>query len=754
MISNIPEELKALQQWVCFDITDNKKVPFTPGTESMAASNRPRDWRSFRAALADVESGKRQHVGFCFSSSDPYTFIDLDDPDDADQAAIFRRLDTYAQRSVSGEGCHLICKGTFEGAGKHPASPAAGLFKENRFCLMTGGVVNGRATIKVVADDDLQAVHRWLGGGNDHEKEELVEYESEIPDQTVVEMGCDRFDKFASLCNGDWQKYEEYHNDHSTADHAFIAMLCDLTECNEQVRKLFSFSLMWSEERAAKKAGHGLNGYVDRTIQKIRANQRRSESLRSRVKLTFMEVEEPKRVEPLTTKTNLIETLPDGLVKDIARYSFQSAYFPLQEASLGLALSAMSVICGRSYLTPSKQGLNLWLILVGPSSCGKDEFQDGIGRLFGALHKRGLKSPTDLFGGELASGEAIEQIFSNRKRYLSYMTEFGKKFKQIVAPHAPPHIDNLKRGLLNSFNSAGINGAVRTREKAQRGENDVRVIERPCLVVAGETVPETLYGTMTQGDADDGFLQRFILLNVDSESWSSKANKGYGKLPPKGLLDTLERLVMLVDTFDVDNSVKHKEAIVVEANPDAREMFDAFEFQKRECNRRGEGSPADRELGNRAALKAWRLATLLAVSADFYAPRITVEHLRWAVSFVTHCDNALASKFKTGEVGSGQTKQESEIRKAAKYLCGLEVKRKRSLGMNKEVAAQPDLLPMSVLKDHVVQSAAFANDKSGAVTSFEKAVDSLARAGFFVKLKEDYAMDNFSHTKGLLLCVK
>jgi hypothetical protein len=492
---------------------------------------------------------------------------------------------------------------------------------------------------------------------------------------------------------------------------------------------------------------------VDRTIQKIRANQRRSESLRSRVKLTFLEAEEPKRAE-LTTKTNLIETLPDGLVKDIARYSFQSAYFPLQEASLALALSAVSVLCGRAYLTPSKQGLNLWMILVGPSSCGKDEFQDGLGRLFGALHKRGLKSPTDLFGSELASGEAIEQIFSTRKRYLSYTTEFGKKFKQIVAQHAPPHIANLKRGLLNAFNGAGVTGAIRTREKAQRGENDVRVIERPCLVVAGETVPETLYSTMTQADAADGFLQRFILLNVDSESWSSKANKGYGKLPPKGLLDTLERLVMLVDTFDVDNSVKHKEAIVVEATPEAHAMFDAFEFQKRECNRRGEGSPADRELGNRAALKAWRLAALLAVAADLYTPRITAEHLKWAISFVTHCDHALASKFKDGEIGSGQTKQESEIRKAAKHLCALDVKRKRALGIVKLVAALPDLLPLSILKDHVVQSAAFADDRNGAVTAFEKSVESLVKSGFFSKISEDRALDSYGHTKGVLLCVK
>jgi hypothetical protein len=163
---------------------------------------------------------------------------------------------------------------------------------------------------------------------------------------------------------------------------------------------------------------------------------------------------------------------------------------------------------------------------------------------------------------------------------------------------------------------------------------------------------------------------------------------------------------------------------------------------------------AKKEVINRAGLKALRIACVLAVSADFHSPQVTMEHAEWAIRFVDAMDAAMLARFTSGEVGSGQTKQEAEIRKAAKAVVKMTVAERRSLGMNKEIAKIADMVPLSVLKDLVVSSAAFVADRSGAVTSFERCVDSMVRSGFFSKVKEDYAVDNFGHTKGVLLCVR
>ena len=752
---NIPEELKTIQAWVCFDLTDGKKIPYTPGSDNMASSNRPTEWRSYRSALKDVESGKRQHIGFCVSSTDPYVFIDLDDPEDVDQKRVFSRIRTYAQRSVSGEGSHLICKGTFSGKGRHPAYPAAGLFKENRFILMTGDVIKKRTTINAVADEDLQSIHSWLSkGGEDVTEVELTEYVATLPDMTVFELGCDRFLKYRDLANGEWEKYEEFGNDHSTADHAFLAMLCDLTESNEQVRYLFSISGMWNEERAAKKAGHGFEGYVNRTISKIRSKQVRDAAITANITLAFTEDEadlpEPVSVsEPVKVKgnSNLIESLPEGLVKDLARYSYRTSYLPLQEASLLGSLMFMSGMCGRGFLTPTKSGLNLWLVLVGGTSCGKDEYQNGIKRIMGAVSKK-VPHIRKIFGGEIVSGPGIEAVFQDTFRYISYVPEFGDTFKLLANPHAPDYVKTLSRGLLNSYNSAGKGGSSEGRRKAGGGNDEKVFIERPCLCIAGEATPESLYGSMTTRELSTGFLQRFMLLDVPLSSWSMEENKNHGAPPPKELVARLEQLALAMDTADVSGKFT-----VVETTQEAHDLLKKYRDTKRKEIMQCPDGLSKKEVINRAGLKALRIASVLAVAADFYTPILTVEHAKWAIDFVESTDAAVVARFDSGEIGSGQVKQESEILKACVATAKMSKKDRRALGFTKKISTEFNIIPLSILKKLVVNNAVFATDRMGAVSSFDKCVDSMVKSGVFVKLSEAQAFDHYDHQAGVLLCL-
>lgn len=757
MISQIPEELKALQQWVCFDVLEDKKIPFIPGSDNQAASNRPRDWRSFRAALADVESGKRQYLGFCFSSSDPYTFIDLDDIDDKDQRQIFERLDTYCQRSISGEGCHLICNGTFEGKGKHPAQPAAGIFKQNRFCLMTGDVVAGRDTINVVSDADLQAVHSWLGGGRDSSEVPLVEYQADLPDQTVFDLGCDRFLKFSEMCCGRWQQYSEFHNDHSTADHAFLAMLCDLTSSNEQVRWLFSHSGMWNEERAAKKSGHGFDNYVNRTISKIRSSQSRDAERASRVTLCFEERDEPEIEEATVVapvgepegSRDLLDSIPPGLLRDLADYSFATAYLPLQEASLLGPLSFISALCGRGYVTPDNSGLNLWLILVGRTGCGKDELQKSVKRILSGVSKQ-LPHVRRIFGGELVSGPAVETTFQETLRYISYFKEFGKTFSTLASPNPQEHTRSLVGSLLNSYNAADVGGSIECRKKA-KNEGEKPYIERPCLCVMGDSTPGELYGAVSTRELASGFLQRFMLFEVKPESWSLHSNSNSGLPLPKKLADKLGLLAEMMERFDADARAVPTR---VRATAKAQKMLSDYALNKRKAIRRNTGPQNSDEVYNRAGLKVARLATIVAVCADFHSPLIEEVHAQWAIELVERLDAQMLAKFSTGEVGTGQVKQEAEILGAAVRLSKLTLKERAALGMVSKVAKAKDFIPLSVLKAEVIQRSSFENDKAGAVTAFERCVASMVRAGVFSQVDENYASDNFDHfKKGSLLCL-
>jgi hypothetical protein len=748
----IPEELKKLQQWVCFDVSeDGRKLPFIPGTTKLASSDRPHEWRSFRMALKDVTEGKRQHLGFAFSSDDPYVFLDLDDPSDKDQQRIWKRLNTYSQRSVSGDGCHLICRGNFKGSGRHPAKKSMGLFKERRFCLMTGDVVGGRSTINVVADEDLEAIARWLGGGT-KTGEELIEHESEIPDLTVYQMGVDRFQKYKALANGDWQQFEEYGGDHSTADHAFLAMLCDLTDSNDQVRKLFYYSGMWNDSRAAKKAAHGLHGYVNRTIKKVRSEQARVQAIEDKITLALFEEEEipeqpvettmPVVIEK-TGSTDLIESLPDGLIKQAARYVHKSSILPLQESSLLAALTLFSGMCGRAWLTPTMSGLNLWLVLVADTGSGKDQFNKGLGRILGALAKR-QPSALNILGGEFVSGPAVEQALQDTKRYISYVPEFGHFFQRVSNPNAPDHMKTLQQQLLDAFNAADRSGQLRCRKRAQRAEGPP-IIERPCVCLVGETTPTSMFDSLSIRDISTGFLPRLTILESAPDSWSDEENPQHGALPSKKFMDKLEELFIVTNAADLKNSYT-----VVEQTEAAEKLLKAYRYNKRKITRNCD-SPVEKDVINRAGLKVLRLASLLAIAEDFYNPTISVEHAKWSINFIDRTDEAVLQRFTSGNVGQGQVKQETEILRVVRKLAQTSVKERIRMKMVPKVAKDRTVIPYGTLKNRCVGLSCFASDRAGAVSAFDKAVKNLNESGVLITLPQQMAADRYDTVRGKLL---
>jgi hypothetical protein len=276
-------------------------------------------------------------------------------------------------------------------------------------------------------------------------------------------------------------------------------------------------------------------------------------------------------------------------------------------------------------------------------------------------------------------------------------------------------------------------------------------IERPCLVLAGEATPESLYGAMTTRELATGFLQRFLLVNVPTTSWSLVENPNHAKTPSASLLQKIEDLVAICDSMEVDNR-RGRDYVQIEESPEAAELLHDYRTaRRREAMLSPEGL-AQKELITRAGVKILRIASLICVSNDFHAPRIELEHAQWAINFVERNDKDLLAKFSSGEVGSGQTKQEAEVIRAIKAIMSLSISERRKLGMSKQASKQANIIPLSVLKEHVVNNAAFATDKAGAVSAFERCVDALCRSGSLVKVEKSFAADQYDHNKGILLC--
>ncbi len=110
--SNIPEELRALPQWV----VHRKKVPYNPHTDDPAKAGQPDTWADFTTA---IQATNYDGIGFEFQKDNGLIGIDLDtvrDPGSGwiDPLAldIIARAGSYTEISPSGYGFHIICRGS------------------------------------------------------------------------------------------------------------------------------------------------------------------------------------------------------------------------------------------------------------------------------------------------------------------------------------------------------------------------------------------------------------------------------------------------------------------------------------------------------------------------------------------------------------------------------------------------------------------------------------------------------------------
>ena len=149
----IPEELRIRPQWVCWRYAlDEKgkwtKHPYNPQSGRRASHSDLLTWSTFEGVLEAYEVGGYDGVGFVFCSADPYAGIDLDgcrDPENGEiepwAAQIVQALDTYTELSPSGEGIHIIAKGSLPGRGGK--RKYIEMYDMRRFFTFTGHVVSG-----------------------------------------------------------------------------------------------------------------------------------------------------------------------------------------------------------------------------------------------------------------------------------------------------------------------------------------------------------------------------------------------------------------------------------------------------------------------------------------------------------------------------------------------------------------------------------------------------------------------------------
>lgn len=255
--SVFPAELKTVKQFVCWVGSD--KIPKNPYTGNNAQSNNPNTWGTFEEACEACKKYNFDGIGFMFAP--PYFGVDLDHClDNTDFCDEFvETLQSYAEISKSGEGIHIICKGTLPDGARRRGGIE--MYSHGRYFICTGNVYNPAYTDIKDCTESIKVLHSKYLPDNTPKVETHRAVEIDLSDTEIIDKARNSKNgiAFAALYEGNWEGLG--FPSQSEADLAFCNLLAFWTGRNPtQMDRIFrSSGLMrakWDKKRGADTYGN------------------------------------------------------------------------------------------------------------------------------------------------------------------------------------------------------------------------------------------------------------------------------------------------------------------------------------------------------------------------------------------------------------------------------------------------------------------------------------------------------------------
>ena len=708
MWNRIPKELQIIPQWVA---AGSNKIPLNPMNGLTASPVDPATWGTFESACR----ANMQSIGFVLTNNDPYCIIDLDVTDKTTEEHIRRyekimaAFPSYTERSRSGKGVHIVIKARLPSGSRRDGVE---IYSAERYMIFTGDVIVDLP----IAEMQETAMALWaeMQVGRTSSVE-LKETEEVLSDDVIMERAANAAngDKFRRLWTGDFSEYPSQ----SEADFALLAIIAFYTKSNEQVRRLFRTSALGKREKAVKN-----NDYLDRALSKIRAKAQ---------EIDISGLTPPVHTLPTVAKQAELSPppqFPPGLLGDIATHILSSSIRPVPEIALATAIAFMAGVCGRSY-NISGAGLNQYIIVLAETGVGKDGTSRGIDNIIAAVQS--TVPACDMFLGPsaFASGQALVRVLNEKPCFVSVLGEFGLTLQQMCDVRANPAVIMLKKVLLDIYAKSGNNGVLRPSVYADSDKN-TKAVESPNVTILGESTPDTFFGGLDSSHIAEGLIPRFTVIQYTGKRPARNRNAGHPPNPV--LLSRITDLFAIAVATNANRSCAH-----VQMTAKAASLLDAFDEA---CDERINSTGADivRQLWNRAHLKALKLSALIAVGLDPHAPVINEEAAAWALRFVESDIAGMLSKFSKGEVGTGETRHEADIRRAVDDYLRMPVEKRLEYSVSKAMADK-QVIPFHFLRRRLRLLAAFKNDPRGAARAIQESLGDMVRAEILGKVPDAQA---------------
>lgn len=425
-------------------------------------------------------------------------------------------------------------------------------------------------------------------------------------------------------------------------------------------------------------------------------------------------------------------TTPPGFTGDLVRFVYASAPRPVTEVAIVAALGLLAGVCGRQWYI-SGTGLNIYLVLVARSGIGKEAMHRGISKLIHACRKQFPNPDRFVSFDDYASGPALIKGCLASLSFVNVVGELGHKFYAMANAKDNDASRSLRRVMTNLYSKSGP-GAIAGGVAYSNQDNNAKIDVSVAYSLVGETTPAKLYESLTADMMSDGFLSRFNVMEYAGDR--PEKNPAPLEQPSDALVQHLVGIMQQAQTLLTSENFQP-----VQTDDAAAAQLEAFE---RECDgaiREAGDDEARRQMWNRAALKAMRIAALLAVADNHLFPLIMVQHVEWAIQLVRHDISVFSKRLSSGDVGEAtdDARERKLLQIMREYLASPPLESYKV----PENLRPAGIIPRFYIQRRIGSLPAFRNHKLGSVKAMEDALRSLASSGFIHELKDKTLEDSY-----------
>ena len=308
-----------------------------------------------------------------------------------------------------------------------------------------------------------------------------------------------------------------------------------------------------------------------------------------------------------------------GFMADVMAHNLATAHRPQPVLALAGAVTLQAVLAGRKVRDERGTRTNLYAVGVAPSGAGKDHARKISKNVLFHAGLDALEANEDL-----ASDAGLVSALEINPASLFQFDEFGRFLRTIGDAKKAPHLYNVLTALMKLYSSADTVFKGKAYADAKRN----KVIDRPCAVVYGTTVPEHFFESLTADALADGFMARLLVFEADSTAVRQRA---HATAIPEPILEAARWWGDFAPGGDLRRT--NPDPVVVPTTPEAVAVYDRFALTV--DAELAKDSPG-RSLWARAEEKACRLALVHACSADRAKPVVGQEAAEWACAVSEH----------------------------------------------------------------------------------------------------------------------